>query len=50
MENLVDSIEQDKLLTEGIRGWVKRLEVTLNKLATKDPEFLDHDGSGRTRR
>ena len=43
MENLVDSIEQDKLLTEGIRGWVKRLEVTLNKLATKDPEFLDHD-------
>jgi diguanylate cyclase (GGDEF)-like protein len=44
MENLVDSIEQDKMLTEGIRGWVKRLEVTLNKLATKDPEFLDHDG------
>jgi diguanylate cyclase (GGDEF)-like protein len=43
MENLVDSIEQDKLLTEGIRGWVRRLEVTLNKLATKDPEFLDHD-------
>jgi len=43
MENLVDSIEQDKLLTEGIRGWVKRLEITLNKLATKDPEFLDHD-------
>ncbi len=43
MENLVDSIEQDKLLTEGIRGWVKRLELTLNKLATKDPEFLDHD-------
>ncbi len=44
MENLVDSIEQDKLLTDGIRDWVKRLELTLNKLATKDPEFLDHDG------
>jgi diguanylate cyclase (GGDEF)-like protein len=43
MENLVDSIEQDKLLTEGIRDWVKRLELTLNKLATKEPEFLDHD-------
>ena len=43
MENLVDSIEQDKLLTEGIRGWVKRLEITLNKLAAKDPEFLAHD-------
>jgi diguanylate cyclase (GGDEF)-like protein len=43
MENLVDSIGQDQLLTEGIRGWVKRLELTLNKLAAKDPEFLDHD-------
>jgi diguanylate cyclase (GGDEF)-like protein len=43
MENLVDSIEQDNLLTDGIRDWVKRLELTLNKLATKEPEFLDHD-------
>ena len=50
MENLVDSIEQDKLLTEGIRGWVKRLEVTLNKLATKDRAFLEHDAQRSAQR
>ena len=43
MENLVDSIGQDHFLTDGIREWVKRLEITLNKLATRDPEFLDHE-------
>ncbi len=43
MENLVDSIEQDRFLTDGVRDWVKRLEITLNKLATRDPEFLDHE-------
>jgi diguanylate cyclase (GGDEF)-like protein len=43
MENLVDSLEQDHFLTEGIRGWIKRLELTLNKLATRDPEFLEHE-------
>jgi hypothetical protein len=44
VENLVDSLEQDTFLTEGIRGWIKRLEVTLNKLATRDPEFLEQHG------
>lgn len=43
VENLVDSIESDRLLTDGIRDWVKRLELTLNKLATRDPEFLAYD-------
>ncbi|NJN52256.1 MAG: DUF1631 domain-containing protein [Gammaproteobacteria bacterium] len=43
MEGLVDSLEQDKFVTEGVRDWIKRLEITLNKLATKDPEFLDHE-------
>ncbi|MCZ6617131.1 MAG: DUF1631 family protein, partial [Gammaproteobacteria bacterium] len=42
MENLVDSIQEDSFLTEGIRDWVQRLEVTLNKLAARDPEFLRH--------
>lgn len=41
MESLVDSIETDDFLTEGIRDWIGRLELTLNKLAAKDPEFLD---------
>ncbi|MEZ5557184.1 MAG: DUF1631 family protein [Pseudomonadales bacterium] len=43
MENLVDSIERDNYLTEGIRDWVRRLEVTLTKLAAREPEFLRQD-------
>lgn len=45
MENLVDSIGNDRLITEGIREWVKRLELTLHKLATRDPSFLESDPS-----
>ncbi|MEM1229520.1 MAG: DUF1631 family protein [Pseudomonadota bacterium] len=45
MDNLVDSIERDRLITDGIREWVKRLELTLHKLATRDPGFLDSDPS-----
>lgn len=41
MENLVDSMGTDDFLTEGIRDWIGRLELTLNKLATQEPEFLD---------
>ena len=40
MENLVGSMREDELLTEGIREWIQRLELTLNKLAAKDPAFL----------
>ncbi len=43
MENLVDSLREDSFLTEGIREWIQRLEITLNKLAARDPEFLDHE-------
>ncbi len=43
MENLVDSISQDRFITEGIREWVQRLELTLNKLAARDPQFLRHE-------
>lgn len=38
--SLVASIREDNLLTEGVKDWIKRLELTLNKLATQDPEFL----------
>jgi len=40
MESLVDSLQEDSFLTEGIREWIQRLEITLNKLAARDPEFL----------
>ena len=43
MENLVESITKDRFITEGIREWVRRLEITLNKLAARDPEFLQHE-------
>ena len=42
MESLVQSLETDHYLTGGIREWIRRLEVTLNKLATRDPKFLTH--------
>lgn len=43
MENLVKSLSTDQLITDGVRNWVRRLEVTLNKLATRDPDFLTGD-------
>lgn len=43
MESLVRSLSKDQLLTEGMRDWVSRLEVTLNKLAAKEPTFLRSD-------
>ena len=42
MENLVDSMRQDELVTEGVRDWIKRLEITLNKVAATDEKFLEH--------
>ncbi len=42
MENLVDSLRQDELVTEGVRDWIKRLEITLNKVAATDQKFLEH--------
>ncbi len=46
MESLVDSLQEDSFLTEGIREWIARLEITLNKLATRDPQFLQPDDAG----
>ena len=42
MENLVDSLRQDELVTEGVKDWIKRLEITLNKVAATDEKFLEH--------
>ena len=43
MEELVASLAQDRFITDGVRDWLGRLEITLNKLATRDPEFLSGD-------
>jgi len=42
MENLVDSMREDELVTEGVRDWIKKLEITLNKVAATDEKFLEH--------
>lgn len=42
MENLVDSMREDQLVTPGVKDWIKRLEITLNKVATTDQSFLQH--------
>ena len=41
IENLVASVQQDDLITEGVKQWVKQMELTLSKLATVEPEFLN---------
>ncbi len=43
MGGLVGSLRDDQLITDGIRQWIQRLELTLHKLATRDREFLEHD-------
>ncbi|MFT7652486.1 MAG: diguanylate cyclase (GGDEF)-like protein, partial [Candidatus Azotimanducaceae bacterium] len=43
MEGLVSSLSTDQLITDGVREWVRRLEVTLNKVATQDQGFLASD-------
>ncbi len=43
MEGLITSVSDDQLITEGVREWVQRLEVTLNKVAAQDPSFLSGD-------
>jgi len=40
VESLVDTIESDELLPEGVKDWVRELELTLDKVATKQTDFL----------
>ena len=39
--SFVNSICQDNFLSEGVKEWVKRLELTLNKLAMQDSRFFE---------
>jgi len=41
MEALVDALESDRYVTEGVRDWIRRLEITLNKIAARDRGFLE---------
>lgn len=41
VENLVDTIEQDNIVTGTAKDWIRKLEVTLDKVATQESTFLD---------
>ncbi|MBT7370083.1 MAG: DUF1631 family protein, partial [Gammaproteobacteria bacterium] len=48
VENLVDTIEEDEMLMPGAKDWIKRLEFTLDKVATQDDEFLNEKNPHRS--
>ena len=43
VENLVDSIETDNLLSGSVKDWVRQLELTLDKVVTESDNFLSPD-------
>jgi diguanylate cyclase (GGDEF)-like protein len=40
VENLVGTIEEDEMLSDGVKDWVRQLELTLGKVATRQTDFL----------
>ncbi|MDA1301221.1 MAG: DUF1631 family protein [Proteobacteria bacterium] len=48
VESLVDNIEQDELLSEGVKDWVRQLELTLDKVATTRSDFLSKTNPHRS--
>lgn len=43
VDNLVSTIEQDSLLTPDSVGWIRSLELTLNKVAAREGDFLNEE-------
>ncbi len=43
LESLIDSIGGDRFLSQGSLDWIRRLEVTLYKLAVHNPDFPGGD-------
>ena len=43
VDYMVSSVEEDEALTGDLREWVRKLEVTLGKEATRSDEFLNAD-------
>jgi diguanylate cyclase (GGDEF)-like protein len=40
VENLVDTIEEDPMVPDHAKGWIRQLELTLDKVATEQEDFL----------
>ena len=43
VENLVDSIEDDAVLSGSAKSWIRQLELTLDKVATNEGNLLDEE-------
>ena len=43
VENLVDSIDADLILSDSAKGWIRQLELTLYKVAAQNRDFLDQE-------
>ena len=43
VENLVDSIQSDNMLSGTVKDWVRELELTLDKVATQSGNILSAD-------
>lgn len=43
VENLVADIKQDSLVSNSAKNWIRQLEITLGRVATENPDFLDVD-------
>ena len=41
VENLIDSIEDDSLLSGSAKDWIRQLELTLDKVAVQQNDFLN---------
>lgn len=48
VENLVDTIEDDSMLSGSAKDWIRQLELTLDKVATQDDDFLDTENPHRS--
>lgn len=43
VENLIDSIEDDALVMDDTKNWIRKLELTLGKVATDNGDFLNEN-------
>ncbi len=43
VESLVDTFEQDSILSSSAKDWIRQLEITLDKVATEDGDFLNEE-------
>ena len=48
VENLVDTIEEDSMLTGNAKDWIRQLELTLDKVATSRDDFLSEKNPHRS--